>query len=488
MITVTIAGTDRTKLVVLGSLTISNVLTSQVDTADFRIRKFGDRTFVPAVGNVVNITVGGTLIFAGRISQLDEDYDKIDHVDYAVSCTDYTKDLDRRMVAEVYQDTTVEAIIADIATNYLDAGFSTAGVNCSTTIDYMAFNYEYPSACLKKLADLTGFDWYVDPNKVIYFFATAGNAAPFALSDDGGKYIYDSLQLRRDAKPVRNTVFMIGGEYLGNTITAAYEAQLNQTHFLLPYRLSDLKVMVTGTQQTLGIDNIDSAASYNALYNFSEKLVKMRADKISTAAQVRISGRPYLPVRVKVRDNASISLFSAAEASSGVYEFKVVDKSIVTKEAARLRANAELLAYAYTLVEGSFETHTDGLRAGQYITVQSTARGINTQYVINRVEATPYDQGATMIYRVSLVSTKTFDYIQFLQSLLENQQQAIIVGASEVIDVVESEDESMTMTAAQITQPLNYAITFVMGEYIPTISYDGADKKRTFVLDGSTLG
>lgn len=447
---VTIAGTNRTRLIDPSSFSIQSVLTKQVDTATFAVHKFGARTFAPTVGQEVIITLGATRVFGGRIIRVSEDYDKLDFVGYRVECVDYTRDLDRRLVVQNYSDMTVEAIIADIADTYFDANISVAGVDCPINVDQIAFNYEYPSKCIQQLAELTNYDWYIDYNKVLYFFSKEDNSAPFELSDTGGKYIYETLSIRKDISPVRNTIYVRGGEYKADPFTAEKVADGSQLVFDTGYRFSDISCTVTGQLKSIGIDGIDRETDYDILYNFQEKILKFREDKKPSASSVvKWWGRPWLPVIVKLRDNTSISTFSATEGGDGIYEFKIIDKSIESKEAARQRARAELLAYAATLNEGSFDTYSAGLRVGQRIHVQSTLRGIDAYYVINRVRMVPVvnatDATYQMRYTIGLMTTRTFDYIDLLQKLLLEKDKSIDISSDEVLDEIESSFDTLTI-------------------------------------------
>jgi hypothetical protein len=59
----------------------------------------------------------------------------------------------------------------------------------SQVVNYIAFNYEYPSKCLQRLAELFAWNWYVDENKDINFFAKFDKAAAYSLTDTGAKYV-----------------------------------------------------------------------------------------------------------------------------------------------------------------------------------------------------------------------------------------------------------------------------------------------------------
>ena len=455
-LSITIAETDRTKLVVRDTLAINNVLTQQVDTAVFVIKKFGDRTFAPTVGQEVVITLDGTKKFGGRIVQLNEQYSELDVVGYQIVCQDYTRDLDKKLVIESYEDMTVDDIIADIATKYLDSSITLTNVNCPVVVKYVAFNYEYPSRVLKQLADITNYDWYIDYDKDIHFFNKATSSAPFELSDTNGNYIYKTLSIKKDITPVRNTIIVRGGEYKGDPFTVERIGDGTQRVFGTEYKYANLQVSVTGTLKNIGIDNIDDADDYDALHNFQEKFIKFREDKTpSASAGIKIMGNPWLPVIVKLRDNTSIANFSATEGNDGIYEYKIIDKSIKTKEGARQRARAELLRYSSTLVEAEFATLKNGLRAGQQIRVQSDLRGVDMTYVISSIEMVPVgpvvDSTIQFRSKVSLVSTKTFDMIALLQKLLEEKDKEIEINEDEVLDEIETADETVNIGEAITT-------------------------------------
>ena len=449
MLTLSIAGTDRTRLVVPESLRVSNVLTRRADTAVFEIRKFGSRTFAPEVGQEVIILNGATRAFAGRIVTVDEQYEKLDVVGFRVSCQDYTRDLDHKLVVASFENQTVDAIVAAIAASYLPGTITLTNVDCPVTIKYIAFNYEYPTECFRQLAEAVNYDWYIDYDRDIHFFSKLSAVAPFELSDTGGKYVYDSLKIRKDITPVRNTVYVRGGEYQGDPFTVETLADGSQRVFGTEYRFNNIHVSVTGQAKSVGIDAIDNETDFDCLYNFQEKLIRFRSDKKPTAdSSVKISGRPWLPVLVKVRDSNSIDTFSAAE-GNGVYEYKIIDRSIKTKEGARQRALGELLAYSATLSEGEFETHEDGLVAGQRLRVQSTLRGLDEYYIVNKVETSVLvnnSSDTTLLYRISLMTTRTFDHIDLLQKLLNSKDKEISIAEDEVLDEIESVDDQISVT------------------------------------------
>lgn len=373
-------------------------------------------------------------------------------------------------------------------------GFSCANVTGANLISYIAFNYEALSKCLQQLAELIEYDWFVDDKKDIHFFAKSGGiSSPFTLTDTSGNYFYNTLTIRKDIKNLRNSVIVRGGQYLGSSVTETQNADGVKTTFLLAYQYSSISVTVAGVSKTVGIDFIDDPATKDCLYNFNEKAIKFPVATKPTAGQaVAVTGTPYIPVIVNVKDAVSMG-------SLGEYQYKLVDNSINSKEGARDRAKAEIKAWSSTVNEGSFDTITTGLDTGQTLTINSTLRGINQSYVISRITSRMYTP-TSFKHNITLVTVNTFGMIEFLQKLLMDKDKEIVINANEVTDSITTADETITISEAIISskvhnpksetatigevctpRALNYNSKYVAGPFIPS------GQKRVFILNGSPL-
>jgi len=318
--------------------------------------------------------------------------------------------------------------------------FTVHNVNCSNVVNHIAFNYEQPSKCLQILAKLVGYDWYIDYDRDIHFFSKETDVAPFYLTDTGANYIYNSLKIKRDNSQLKNVIFVRGGEYLGDVVTAEIEADGNSRFFPTNYKFDfdDIKVRIDAAVKTVGVDFTDDPDSYDCLHNFNEKVVKFRENnKPADGEIVKVSGKPYIPVIVRSRSQESIN-------ANGERQYKIIDKSIKTKDSARERGVAELESYKNSLSEGSFITHKKGLRSGQLINISSAFRNINEDFLINRVTMTVRGVN-TLWYQVFIVSVKTFGMIEFLQKLLMAENRSIVIGKDEIIDILWSVEESMAV-------------------------------------------
>src|SRR3990167_3815794 len=502
---VTIGGVSVTKQVIWDSLHIEAVLTRQVDTCDLTIIRTRDLTEIPRVGREIVVTADGTKVFAGVITSIEErasSYSQDGYqIEYHVKCADYARIMDAHLVAETYEEMTVDDIIADLNTNWFPSGvFTTVNVDCPVIVQYAQFNYLPGTEIMNRLAEMTGYDWYVDYNKDIHFFKPVTLSAPVDLEDDNGSYDYASLVLRHDNTQRRNTIVVRGGEYLGTQFTAEMEATGDDIIYPLGYRYTDFSVTLTGQPLNVGIDNIDNPDIFDVMYNFQEKIIRFRDARKPTAASIiRVGGKPHLPVIVKLKSQSDIDATLSAEGiGDGRYEYLIVQKSINSKEGARQQALAQIETYAQTMVEGEFGTETSGFEPGQKVRINSLSRAVDEYYIVNKVVT--YAMTPTQLrYDISLISTKTFGFIELLKRLLLQEADKIEIDPNELTDLVEAASEEVSVTDSMVqaaqndqaealalsetftAQSLNYAVQWVLGPWTPS----GA--KRLFILDGSKL-
>lgn len=469
---------------------VDNILTNQVDTASFEVfYETVDNTFQPTIGHIVQIQDGGVVVFEGPVVRIDENPTNFSSILYKIQCTDYTRFLDRRLVTNSYTNEKVEDIIQDIVDNFTTDGFTTTNVSAIFTADSINFNYEYPSDCFKQLADLTGYDWYVDENKDIHFFSQEINVAPFELTDTSANWDTTSLIIRNDNSQIKNQFIVRGGEFEGTKFTSVIDSTGVDTIYGLGYKYNEFAVTLTGQSLTIGIDQIDDEDLFDVMHNNEEKIIRFRdARKPTTGADIRVSGLPLLPVLVKISDAPAQAAIATAEGGTGVYEDIIIDNTITSKQAARDRAEAEIEKYKTTVIEGSFTSKTSGLKAGQILTVDIASRGINTTYIISKVQYKMWTP-TQMQYNVSLISTKTYGIIEWMLSQIREGKKAIEINPDEVLDTIEAFAEGIAiaesittgdrtlnteeMTAADtFTAYIDSQPTWVAGEYKPSALND----------------
>jgi hypothetical protein len=485
---------DRTDRVIMGSLQKSDVINEKVDNLRFSIRKYESSAFAPAVNDSVELLDTGVTIFKGVILSVSKSTEGHSVVLCEVDCVDNSREMDRTLVNEQFADTTGDAVIEALISDYAPS-FTTNNVNAPFPVKSITFNRVTVSDAIQKLAQMSGYSWYVDYDNDVHFFEKNTETAPFNLTDTSENYIYDSLEVTEDISQLRNRVFIRGGEAEGDARTELFDGDGSKKFFKLANKFSGLPtVTVNGVAQSVGVDFLDNEDDFDVFWNFNEKYLKFKDSTIPAEGtdNISVTGIPLFPILVQVEDTDSINQY-------GLFEFSKTDKTIKSKREAFDFALAELEAYAEKISEGSFETYTPGLRSGQLINITSESRGISEDFLIQKVSFQMLSQD-TAVYRVQLATLRTVSIIDFLISQLKQGSRTIEETQNEIIDKYGQATEEITIEESVVTstshnpqaetitigesftpQSLNYAVEFVLGEQAPS------GVKRQFVLDSSPL-
>lgn len=487
--------TDRTTSVLWDSLKIRQALTKEVDSCSFSVEKYGDKLYKPDEEDEIVVKQDGVKIFAGFLVRVTETLSTNLVLTYACEARDYTHLLDHKLVNKTYTGQTELQIITDIVSLFSAGGLTVSHVDGTNVVDLITFNNLDPSAAIQKLTEIFNKDWYIDYDKDIHYFSKEANTAPFSLSDTNGNYVIDSLQLTRDTTQIKNSVFVEGGQELSSTVfTEKFIANGTQHTFSVSYQYANTTLTLNGVSKTIGIDGIDDFTTKDALYNFDNFSLRFNpSSPPANTTVIEFGGNYYFPIKTLVREHSSINQY-------GEKQFQIIDNNIKDRDVAKQRAQAEIYAYAASLNEGTFETYTAGLRAGQRILIQSDIRGLNDYYLINNLEAALYNPNKVG-WKATLVSVKTFDVMDLLAKIVDKSNlqtgvDEIVKTAEEVLRTIKvSRDiqiqvpQSVTRTVELMRAYLNYINsqpTWVAGPYNPTSL---SDRKRPAFADrGCLLG
>lgn len=426
MYSITIAGTNRTDDVIARSIIIEDVINDKANTCSFTmVDRGGDGT--PATDDEVIITLADdTIIFGGYIIGVRLQKQKSGVATIKINCVDYTYILDRNLAHITYEDQTDAEIINALVNRYCAGlGVTTNNVLSGVTINSIKFNYIQLSQALRKIAELTGRNWYIDYEKDLHYFPLTTNAAPFNIDSDNNEY--SDLQISKDTSQLKNRVYVRGGTKLSDPTTYSVKGDGVARQFTLPDKPHDVTLTINDVSKTVGVKNIDTEG-YDWYLNFQEKYVEqdVGGDVLTTSDTLELTYTYDIPILVAVEDTDSIL-------ENGVKEFAIFDKSIDTTQGARDRATAELTDYANDVIEGSFITHTAGFRSGQYINISLTDYDIDDDYLVQKVIARSLG-GGNYYYQVYIASSKTLGIIKFLIGLLETNKNLIELDDDEVVD------------------------------------------------------
>lgn len=443
---VTIDGVDRTADIIFPSLKVYDQLNDQQNTCTFRINNRSGLG-LPQEDQEVRIEFGnGLTLFGGYIVEvIDNPKIKNGNLEVTVTCIDYVRLMDSNLVHRVFENMTAKAIIEAIVQIYcIGQGITTTNVATGPTISQISFNYLQPSQCIRKLCEHTGYNWYLDYEKDLHFFPLETNVAPFNI--DANSANYRNLKITKDASQIKNRVYVRGGTKLSDFTTYSTKGDGALRKFVLPDKPHDVSLTVNGVSKSVGIKNVDTTG-FDWYLNFQEKYIEQddAGTVLSTSDTMELTYKYDIPILVALENQASII-------AHGQKEFAIFDKSITTTQAARDRANAELTDYANKVVEGEFETLIPGFVSGQYMHITSTERGIDDDYIVQKVVSESMG-GGMYYYTVSIASSKTVGIIRFLIQLLEANKNLIELDDNEVID------ELYNISDALLSDSLQEALT-----------------------------
>lgn len=120
MITVSIAGVDKSTFIDWQGFSIDQRVTSQVDTATFRIKKYGTKNYAPSIGDEVIVSDGGTEVFGGSVVRVDQALDAAGLSYLDVTAVSHERTLDRFLVSREIQDRNAAYIINTIIDDYVN--------------------------------------------------------------------------------------------------------------------------------------------------------------------------------------------------------------------------------------------------------------------------------------------------------------------------------------------------------------------------------
>lgn len=406
-ITVYVNGIDITNKILFESFQISDNINNKTNQCNFNLY---DCSFI--VGNEISVYDGTTLIFGGVIILIDNKISKLRNL-YSITCKDYSVYLERKLVTERYVSTTVNDIIADLVSGYA-TDFTVNNVVCPVTVNSITFNQLTVVDAIQRLAELTNYSWYIDYEKDIHFFPKNSELSPFNLATGDNNFLVNSLSIKEDLSQLKNNVFVVGGETEAEERTEEYVADGDQNQFPLAYKYATKPaVEVNGTPITVGVDGIDLDDDFDCFWSYQQKYIRFKtATKPVLDDVVAITGIPLFPILVKTPSFISIRKY-------GIYEFKIIDKNIKTRNDAVARGRAELEAYANPIKEGGFSTYRTGLISGQTIIINvGSITGTFTIQSVKLKMRTPYDGE----WEVAVSSLRTIGIINFLQKLLRDDE------------------------------------------------------------------
>jgi hypothetical protein len=470
--------TDRTNQVRSYSLALGT--TKEASTGTLTVNAYGSK-YVPDGEDAVEFWDGdpddsgaeAERIFSGYLIRVSQRVEQGPTVVYECDLKNKVHLLDRKLVNVNFENETAHDIIENIVTNFSGAGITTDNVedDAGAVVTSIVFNNVPPSEAIQQIADLFGKEWYIDEDGDIHFFSKLSEEAPFELTDTNGKAIFESIEIVRDYTQIKNSILVEGGKEKSTSEEYdTFVADGEQHTFQLSREYTGLVVTEDSTTLSVGIANINTFATHDCLYDFNlRSLYFDPASPPSDGTQIVAGGKYYFPILVRFRESGSIATY-------GERQFFIQDNTIKSRTDAISRASAEIASYARNVSEGSFTTLEAGLKPGQKITINSTIRGVNEGFVIQRVSGSPLSP-SKIEWKIEIVSMKSYELIDLLAEIIRGRRKESPADA--VIGVAERVEREIG-TEREILTYFNDPPTWVAGPW-PPVSL--ADRRRVPFTD-----
>lgn len=440
---VLINGVDKSTLVTEQTFVKSDSLYQAADVLKFDILKYNGQSYSPEVNDEVVVNDNGEKVFGGYIVNIDKDIDlALNIVTNSITATDYGQALNRILIVERLEDTTVNEVIEYLLMKYYP-DFDDLYVDADIPVKSITFNNISVQAAIEKLSKLTNYSWYVDYDKHVHFFEKSSEAAPFDITDGDGNYIPDTMSVAKDLTQIKNRITVKGGEVEVDEVTlevtgAQGKVQDNgNTTFDTSYKFSKKPtVTLNGSPIVIGIVGFDDDGGFGALWSYAQKYITFNI-YVDPADDITITGIPLETVQVRVQDSASIALYGRWDAVISVPGLK-------SQEEALQYANAQKDLHKDPEWTCKFSTYESGLRSGQMINVNSAKLGVNEDFIVQRVTFKKIAQNKAY-WDVELSTTRQITLVDILSDLIgvteidELSSEALLsyLEFSEVVTIVD---------------------------------------------------
>ena len=318
-----IASVDRSSLVVVGSMRIA----SRLGTRNRASLSLVDTTgaYRPTVGSEVIIDNGSsTRYFGGFVDSFTESL-TIDGnqtaLSYEVECVSYDALADRRLVAASYESgsQTLSTIVGDVVTNFLTGdGITTTNVDTGPIIDRLKFNYEPASKVFDELSNITGYAWWIDASKALWFKPRSGVSAPFAITSSNARRV----TVNRTTETYRNKQLVRAGVDLTASRTENFSGNGTQKAWTLSYPVGAVPTSITvgGVGKTIGIRGVDTGKDW--YWNLGDPVVSQDdgAAAVGAGVAIAVTYRGQFPILISAQNDSAIATQAAAGGASGIYE------------------------------------------------------------------------------------------------------------------------------------------------------------------------
>ncbi len=353
------------------------------------------------------------------------------HLVHDISCMDNHYLADKRLVVKVYTNQTLKVIVEDIVTDYLAAEGVTIGeVQTGPVVASAIFNYVKASEAFDSLKDISGFTWFIDKDKKLYFIDRTTNAAAFNLDSVTYRPLKGSVHLETGNPMYRNRQYVRGGTGLTAEQTEDFDADGTVTAFTVGYPISKVPTITEDAGgKTVGIKGIDTGKDY--YWNKGDAtVVAASAPANGVAVQVVYFGE--YPLIALSENTVEITDRLAIEGSgTGIVEEIVTEAQWDTVAGIRESAKAKIKEFARDGESFTYQTIDPGLEPGTLQDITYAPFGFTAHEMLIESVSVSTQGGNLVIYDVVCITGPSEgSWSRFFSGILKRQDNMIKIGDS----------------------------------------------------------
>lgn len=410
-----------------------------------------DPTFEITKGMEVVITDGVENIFSGKVFKPKSTGDSIKEI--SVSCTDYSTLVDKRIIAESYENMLAGDIVKDFILKYfIDEGITEGAIQDGPIIEKAVFNYDNGNKALNYLSDLTSFFWEVDKDKKLNFFDRATYNSPFDLTDTSLNY--NGFTVEEDASNYRNRQYLRAGQDISTLQTREFKGDGETAVWAVDLPIAkEPTIKVNGVIKTIGLRGLTENMDFYWSHNDKTISQDRNGVKLTTSSILTVEFNGYYPIIVVADSIGEINTRKELEGGSGLYENVMEESSLDTRNSALDYTNKMLDKYGFIAKVVNFDTHIGGLRAGQLINIKNSQHNVSGDYLIESV--TTRDDGAINIYSIKcLDGSKLGGWEKFFRGLV-NSGKRLVIRENEILVKLNSIKDNFLIPKFEETMTFN---------------------------------
>jgi len=350
-----------------------------------------------------------------------------------VVCMDNHYLADKRLVVKSYIDKTLEFIVEDILTDYLiPEGVAEGLIQTGPIIGEAIFNYVSVAEAFDALKEYSGYIWFIDNSKDLYFVDRTTYTAPWDLDNSTYRPIKGSVHLNTGNTMYRNQQYIRGGTGLTALQTEDQIGDANVQSFAMGYPVSqEPTITEDAAPKTVGIKGIDTGKDY--YWNKGDNIVTATvAPGNGVVVQVQYYGE--YPLIVLAKNVAAQAARAAIEGSgTGIVENILTEMQHDTADAMRESAKAKLVQYCQDAEKFIYQTHYAGLEPGQIQAITFAPFGFAAHdMLITSVTVTA--NGDLILYDIECITGPVMgSWTKFFASLITRQDRAIRLGEGKLL-------------------------------------------------------